>query len=166
MLIQCRDVLIEGCTFQNILNGTFLIHSISDIFAEGIVPRNVVIKNNKFMANRSGDVRAYTSGPDGRLPNTITGIEVTNNFFYRGSAVSVGLESVGSSTVANNFVYEIQESVTDVIYIDDSQDILVEGNYILGSSSNEELDPILVKKDKTSNITLKDNVIDISEPQD
>ncbi len=156
MLIQCRGVEISNCTFQNIVHGAIQILSVADIFAEGIMPRDVVVKNNKFLGNAIEDVHIFTWGRGGTTPGTITDVRVENNFFsgtgqypvdiLGGGDIAVesnlfsGIRAVRSSviirkslaiSVKNNLSLPARASGYKTVNADDTaQNITTEGNYI------------------------------------
>jgi hypothetical protein len=163
MLIQCRDVEISGCTFQNILHGPLMIHSTADHFAEGIMPKNVVIKNNKFLNNTSADINVFTNGPDGAVANTIMGVEVSNNFFYQSHSRPINYKSVGDAKITNNFIYNFSKSLSYVIYVQVSENVEVSKNFIKGEANDPNFEAALTDKDTTSNITIKQNIQDVTK---
>lgn len=111
ILAQVQDSEISNCSFVNVVHGPLMIHSAQDVFSEAIVPRDIVIKNCKFLYNNSarglnGDVAAFRHG--GTLAaGTITGIKVENNFFYKSSYSGVYLCATGESEIKNNLFYDI-----------------------------------------------------------
>lgn len=174
MLIQCRDILIEGCTFQNVINGTMLIHSVADVFAEGIVPRNIVIRNNKFLDNYDCDIYVYTKGSEGSVAGTITGVEISNNFFWSnenepgysgwwyGNGAKICYKSAGDSKITNNFFYYFNER-SKILDIRLSENITVSDNYAKGTATDDNFKFVAVKESNTTNIVQNNNVLDIIE---
>jgi hypothetical protein len=161
MLIQCRDVVIEGCTFQNIIHGVLNIFSVADSFAEGIMPRNVVVRNNKFFHNSSSDVNVFTNGPSGAVSNTITGVEVYNNFFWQSQGRPITFKSAGSSKATNNFIYEFRSSLDSAIYVYISENIEISKNYIKGPITNADFEAVKLDGSSTTNIENKHNMKDV-----
>ncbi|MBQ9151498.1 MAG: right-handed parallel beta-helix repeat-containing protein, partial [Clostridia bacterium] len=134
-LIQCREVTIRNCTFQNICHGAIQVLSVADIFAEGIMPRNVTIEKNKFINNNVTDVNIFTWGPNGTASGTIQDVHVLHNFFYGSGADSVHLLGAGKSSVENNFFCGGR---SDSIRIATSEEITVTGNYTLRDKSGRK----------------------------
>ncbi len=130
MLIQCRGVEISNCTFQNIVHGAIQILSVADIFAEGIMPRDVVVKNNKFLGNSIEDVHIFTWGRGGTTPGTIRNVTVQNNFFSGTGYYPVDILGGGAITVQNNLFSDIRAVKRSVI-IRTSTDITVKDNLSL-----------------------------------
>ncbi len=130
MLIQCRGVEISNCTFQNIIHGAIQILSVADIFAEGIMPRDVVVANNKFLDNSIEDVHIFTWGRAGTTPGTIRNVTVENNFFSGTGKYPVDILGGGEITVANNLFSNIRGVKRSVI-IRQSIDIIVKDNLSL-----------------------------------
>lgn len=104
MLIQCRGVEISNCTFRNIVHGAIQILSVADMFAEGVMPRDVVVKNNKFLGNAIEDVHIFTWGRGGTTSGTITGVTVENNYFSFESTTAYPVDILGGGdiTVSDN----------------------------------------------------------------
>lgn len=163
MLIQCRDIEISGCTFQNILHGPLMIFSQADHFAEGVMPRNVVIKNNKFLHNSSTDVNVFTNGPEGAVANTITGVEVSNNFFFESQSRPITYKSAGASKITNNFIYNFRAGLDSAIYVYVSEGVEISKNFVKGNISNPDFEGVKVNKDSTQDITTKTNVVDVTK---
>lgn len=152
-LIQCREVTVRNCTFQNILHGAIQVHSVADIFAEGIMPRNVTIENNKFITNNVTDVHVFTWGPSGTTSGTITGVNVRHNFFCDSGSNSVHLLGVGQSSVKDNF---FSGGRSNSVHISTSQEIEVTGNLTLRSKSSDK-SAFSVTEDVKA-LTLKENI--------
>ena len=107
ILAQVRNSQITNNTFLNVVHGAISVHSVMDIFAEAIVPRDFVISGNKFIRNNTGrglagDVAVFCSGTGGTTAGTITGIEVFNNFFYGGNNAGVSFTGTGDCLIRNN----------------------------------------------------------------
>ncbi len=134
MLIQCRGVEISNCTFQNIVHGAIQILSVADIFAEGIMPRDVVVKNNKFLGNSIEDVHIFTWGRGGTTPGTIRNVTVENNFFSGTGRYPVDILGGGDITVEGNLFSGIRGVKSSVI-IRTSTDITVKNNFSLPARS-------------------------------
>lgn len=106
MLVQCRDSVIKGNTFRNIMHGTICIFTIRDSFNEGICPNNVQVINNKFLGGTAG-VIFYNYGTSGvGTPGTLKNMKVDNNFFY-GTTATVDIKNTADSSVSNNLFYNI-----------------------------------------------------------
>ncbi len=130
MLIQCRGVEISNCTFKDIVHGAIQILSVADIFAEGIMPRDVVVKDNKFLGNSIEDVHIFTWGRGGTTPGTIRNVTVQNNFFHGTGYYPVDILGGGDITVANNLFSDIR-GVKRSVLIRTSTDITVKDNLSL-----------------------------------
>ncbi len=130
MLIQCRDVEISNCTFRNIVHGAIQILSVADVFAEGIMPRDVVVKNNKFLGNAIEDVHIFTWGRGGTTPGTIRNVTVTNNYFGGTGAYPVDILGGGAITVEANLFAPVR-GVRSAVMVRKSLDITVRNNLSL-----------------------------------
>ncbi len=155
MLIQCRDVEISNCTFQNIVHGAIQILSVADIFAEGIMPRDVVVKNNKFLGNAIEDVHIFTWGRGGTTSGTITGVTVTNNYFYGTGKYPVDILGAGDCAVTGNLFYD--HAVRNAVLIRTSERITVTNNLSLPARAAGYK---TVNTDRTATaVTVTDNYI-------
>ncbi len=163
MLIQCRDIVIDGCTFQNIIHTSLQIFSAADHFAEGIMPKNVVIKNNKFMHNGSGDVSVFTSGPEGAVSGTIIGVETSNNFFFESQGRPISYGSAGASKITDNFIYNFRASLDSAINVYTSENVEILKNFVKGDYSNVEFEALKIDGKSTENITNKNNILNVKK---
>jgi len=127
MLIQCREVTVRNCTFRNILHGAIQILSVADVFAEGIMPRNITVANNKFLNNTSTDVNIFTWGPKGATSGTITGVQINHNFFSGSQSYAVEMLGVGQSSVGGNLFHDVNGG--QAVYIRISEGISITDNY-------------------------------------
>ncbi len=127
MLIQCREVLIKNCTFRNVLHGAIQILSVADIFAEGIMPRNVTVTNCKFLNNTVTDVDIFTWGPAGTSSGTITGVNVVHNFFFNSGSFAVHMLGAGQSTVTGNLFCDVNRG--KAVHLQTSEGITLSDNY-------------------------------------
>ncbi len=115
ILAQVRNSEISGCTIYNVVHGGISLHSTMDIFSEAILPRDFVIKNNKFINNNQGyglggEVAVFCSGTGGTAAGAITGVSVTNNFFCDSSREGVSFTGTGDCSVKNNLFYDVCRS--------------------------------------------------------
>lgn len=120
VLAQFRNSRICNNAFINVLHGAIMVHSVADAFKEAIVPRDIEISGNKFIANNglsglSGDVYAAVWGQNGEtVSGTITGISIKNNFFYGSTQSGVYMRGGGKSEICNNFYYDICRKAGDI----------------------------------------------------
>jgi hypothetical protein len=115
ILAQFRDSTIRNCAFYNILHGPLMVHAAFDVFAEAIVPQNIVIENNKFINNNqarglSGDVSVFRHGGQ-IVSNTIRDITIENNYFYQSSYHAVFLRGTGGVDILNNVFQDVARLV-------------------------------------------------------
>ena len=143
ILLQTRDSVITGNTFQNIIHGPISIHSAMDIFAEALVPGNVTVSNNKFINNNaayglSGDVAIFTKGTEGSGgAGVINNITVTNNFFYNSARTGVFFSSSGNSTISYNLLCKTGAVSSEKysIYVGTSENVTIKGNCAVRTGS-------------------------------
>lgn len=175
ILVQVRDALIENNTFSAIGHGAISLHSSLDQFNEATMPKNAVIRNNKFMNNGfytedalRGDISAYAITASGEVapPETITGIRITNNFFYQSGKTGISLRGAGTaeSFVKDNLFYNCARYVYDddgmkcCVELNNVSNLSIEGNYSEYTGSDELYSGIITAGlTDTDTIALKDN---------
>ena len=108
-LVQCRDVTITNNVFANFVHGGIIIHSVRDVYGEGMVPKNVTIKNNKFFNNYDSDIIVQSWGTQKSSPGIITGIVIENNFFAHTQNCPINVKTAGGAIIKNNMFYNICE---------------------------------------------------------
>ncbi len=106
MLVQCRDSVIKGNTFRNVMHGTICIFTIRDSFNEGICPNNIQVINNKFLGGTAGVIFYNYGESQAGTPGTLKNMKVNNNFFY-GTTATVDIKYTADSSVCNNLFYNI-----------------------------------------------------------
>lgn len=171
MLIQVRDAVIANNTFMNIAHGTFNIHSeIVMNYFECIMPRNITIKNNKFINNSyyapsGGDIQVFVYGRDGNYASAdcVTGIEIENNFFTKVQGSAVSLACVSDSSVKNNLFYNCPRVATKdtdcTIRLINCADTVIRGNYNMYDIGSENYSPVKAAGTTNPNlIPLGDNI--------
>lgn len=103
LLIQCRRVTLENCSFRNICHGAIQIFSVPSSFGEGIMPGDVTVRNNKFFGCDAVDVNVFSwSASGGTAPDVIRNVEITNNYFSASVTYPVQISTGGQITVAHN----------------------------------------------------------------
>ncbi len=138
ILVQVRDSKIINSSFYNIIHGPIMMHAAFDVFAEAIVPKNVVIENNKFFNNNqshglSGDISVFRHGGD-IVRSTITDIVINNNYFYQSSYNSIYLLGTGRISITDNVFHDVsikssgENSANSAININIVSDTLISGN--------------------------------------
>ncbi len=182
MLIQCRDALLENNTFQNIACGTMMITTeFYNDFNEAMVPRNITIRNNKYMNNNNfhrnrmyGDVSVFVKGKDQIFApaGTIKGISVTNNLIMQNGNHAVAFYGVGQSEIKNNFLYDCTTSCSNndttlnyIVGLTNAADVAISGNYNVTVSSTAEGIGCAGSTDQKK-VTLQNNVNLNFEQQD
>lgn len=109
LLIQTQDVLIENCVFSAVQHGPVLIQADLNGSIEGVIPKDVTIRNCKFYNNSAYaladiTVAAYVNGGYGKA-GTIQNIAIENNFFAYGRSSVLDLKGVSGLSFKNNYVY-------------------------------------------------------------
>lgn len=112
-LVQCRDVTITNNVFANFVHGGIIIHSVRDIYGEGMVPKNVTIKNNKFFNNFDSDICVQSWGTAKSSPGIITGIVIENNFFAYSQSCPMNIKTAGGAIIKHNMFYNACEGVEE-----------------------------------------------------
>lgn len=131
ILLQGRDSVIENCTFQNVVMGAVQVLSVNDQFREAIVPANIVMKDNKFLSNRSGDISVFAYGSSGAVPGTIFNVDIENNYFYNGKGLPVNIRACKDVDIQNNlFEYDYNNN-SAIVTIDQTDSINVLNNMLV-----------------------------------
>lgn len=177
ILVQTRGAVISNNTFQNVGHGAVMLHSSLDVFNEATLPRDMTVKNNKFLNNGylltdalRGDVAVFAYaeaavvGPSG----TITGTVIENNYFTRGGEAGISLRGAGGGAEQTRIKNNLFNNVSEVsssenteccIELDNTCGITVEGNYNRNTSGSETFSGIVTAgRSEPQYITLKDNV--------
>lgn len=132
LLIQVRNVLIENCTFQNIVHDTLQILSVPSSFGEGIVPRNVTVRNNKFITCNQSHINLFSWAPSGgKSAGTIRDVYVTNNYFYNSISPSIQISTGGDLNIHNNLfdtIGSVQANNRYNIWVSVSEDVVIRDN--------------------------------------
>ena len=137
MLIQTRDVILEGCLFENCSGAA--IHVASDInyWHEGIGVRDLVIRNNRFIgcnygaARRGAVVDIFSEIAGGKIapPGVHRGISLTGNRFVNPEGSAIHLNSADGVTItANEFVGPSDAA----IFVNHSRNVRITGNVLTG----------------------------------
>lgn len=167
ILIQSRDVVVENNLFSNIVHGAIMLIADDVQFHESLAPKNVVIRNNKFLRNsigtQYGDIDAFvwTSDGNGAL-GAVSDIEISNNFFGESYNAAISLRRVADFNIEGNTFYRpgtknvVVESNT-ALYVEKSDGINVEKNRCV-SDSDTDFKSITVNGQLSSTaLTLTDN---------
>lgn len=159
ILAQSQNTEISNCAFVNVIHGPIMLNSAFDIFGEGIIPKNVMIKNNKFISNNQGfgleaDISAFRYG--GQIkPSTIKEIKIQNNFFTKSSGYGVSLHSCADSEVKNNLFFNIAQNKADAnkssVYIDISSGTKIMDNCTIFTKKPENF-KFLFEKNSTGTV--------------
>lgn len=161
MLVQCREVEISNCTFQNIAQGPIQIFSVMNQFNEGIMPRNVVVKNNKFIGNARHDIGVFVWGTGGTVKEgVLKGVTITNNYFANCyDQTPVWLLGAAETTVSDNLYYNVGSGIDphsddySIMIIKDCTKITVNNNFIYFDSEAKGFEAI--RKTGNNNVDVK-----------
>jgi hypothetical protein len=149
-LIQCRDTKIINSTYFNISQSALLIHSSYDQYGEAIMPKNVLVENNKFL-NCNSKQQIYTTiqimthnGSGGTTTGTLTDVHVNNNFFGVSGGGAVTFYGAGDSSCTNNLMYNLDRvQDNDLGLLDNcaigivcSSNITLKNNYVYITGAN------------------------------
>ena len=132
ILVQCRESIITGNTFWNIMHGVLCIYTIRDSCCEGICPKGIRVCYNKFI-NNSG-IHTYNYGYSGTgTPGVLRNIDIYENFFTNYNS-PVGMNYTGDSSVYNNLFYNVGVGATspdtaNAIMASNSLNVKIYGNY-------------------------------------
>lgn len=172
ILLQSRNSSIENCAFYNIVHGAVSIHSVLDIFAEALVPRDVSVKNNKFINNNAGfglegDVSVFAYGSSAKpCVGAIKRIKIENNFIYGCAQAGVSFMSCGDCYAENNLFFDIgkkrsSDKLFAAVRVVASEGIYVKRNCAVLTGNEPEF--ALIKEDdgKVRKINQSGNIIKI-----
>ena len=131
MLLQTREIEISNCTFANIIHGPMQIFSVRNEYKEGMMPKDVLIKNNKYLSNAGGDINVFVQGSSGSVPvGVIKNVRAENNFIYGAANASISYSGAGgTSTIKNNLV-----AYSGNISISYSTGVTIAGNTVVDTS--------------------------------
>ena len=137
MLIQTRDVILEGCLFENCSGAA--IHVASDInyWHEGIGAADLVIRDNRFIGCNYGAARRvsvldiFAELPGGRiaLPGVHRGIEVVGNIFVKPEGSAIYVHSSDGVVILDN---KFSEPGATAIFVNYSRNVRVTDNVLIG----------------------------------
>lgn len=169
LLIQCRRVTIENCSFRNICHGAIQIFSVPSSFGEGIMPGDVTVRNNKFFGCDAVDVNVFSwSASGGTASDVIRNVEITNNYFSASVTYPVQISTGGQITVAHNLFDRVCPRPTGqrcAIRVTCSRDVSLLDNYVISAAKHFDVyNERELGRDKTSeNIVADGNLL--VEPQ-
>jgi hypothetical protein len=164
ILVQMRDSVITNCAFYNVLHGTLLIFGAQDVFAEGVIPKNITVENNKFFRNLSPDINVVFYGA-GSAPGVINGIVARNNLFCQTGYASVHYLCAGDGEVSNNLFYEpgrVQRNNGPFVAVtlNTSKNIRVRDNLTLVSPSERAFENVRQEVNATEGMIIENNLVE------
>lgn len=140
LLCQTRNAIIENNTFSNILHGAILLITEVNDFHESISPKNIQIKNNKFVDNNQfaeADITAVAYGKNFSIgnPGVISNINIENNFMAYSRNSAIALKGVSDVNILNNYIYSpamrpLCGGTNSALLIQNVKDITINNNYI------------------------------------
>jgi hypothetical protein len=159
MLLQTRNIEIPNCTFMNIVHGPLQIFSVYNEFMEGIMPRDVVVKDCKFLNNCGVDVNVFVWGRNGGIAQgVLKNVRTENNFFYGSVDDTIIYSGAGNCSIKNNLIayskksrpvniqYSSTITASDNVVVDISQKSLCNlGNGNSGITQNSNTSTVLSK---------------------
>ena len=160
ILVQFRDSVIENSAFYNIIHGPVMVHAAFDVFAEAVVPKNITIRNSKFINNNqgrglNGDISVFRYG--GQIfDNTIVNILIENNYFYQSNYAAVHLLGTGEITVRNNVFHDVSTKISGsnsyntAIHINTVIDTTIAGNLVYMSQVKASFTFLYATADKNT----------------
>lgn len=173
VLIQVRDAVISDNAFVNVGHGSMQIASSLDIYNETTVPRNITVKNNKFINNGyllseglRGDISCFAIGSEAVVApaGTVKDITIENNYFSNSGNASISLRGVGESTVKDNLFYNsarvfAYDSLECCIELNNCAGVTIEGNYNYNTNDSDTFSGIVTAgMTKESDILLSGNI--------
>lgn len=170
ILLQARNSIIKNNAFYNILHGPIMIHAAKDIFSEAVVPRNIVVENNKFFNNNGqkgtrSDISIFRSG-GAIVENVIQNVIVRNNYISNSSENAIFLNGVGDIKVDSNLINQPairtsgKKGNNSAIYVNNAVDVTISNIYI--HQEKDKQDYTHVFYENANNLVVRD-IINLSE---
>jgi hypothetical protein len=139
MLIQTRDVILEGCLFENCSGSAIHVASDVNYWHEGIGVRDMVIRNNKFIgcnygaARRAAVVDVFSELSGGKIApaGVHRGIEVTGNIFTKPEGSAIYIHSSDGVVIRDN---KFVEPSGAAVFVDHSRNVRLTGNTLSGGA--------------------------------
>lgn len=161
ILVQCRHSEISNCTFRNVLMGAVKLLGVGDSNAEGIIPQNVVVKDNKFLTCKGVDFEIMSFGTGNKITTgAINKVELANNLFYNPRSLAINLQGAGETNMHNNFFSYDSMICNIMIQTQYAKDIIIKDN-VCNLDNNRRLDEIqfVTQLKETSNFTMENNLV-------
>jgi parallel beta-helix repeat protein len=144
MLIQIRDAVVEGCTFEDVTSAGVLIITETVHFYESIPARHVVLRNNTFehcnygaaMARGVISIEGITPGwKDAPLPGVFRDITIENNTINRSDNAGIFMTGTDTALIRGNTILGVCDKPTHkrssaAIHIESSRNVRIEGNQV------------------------------------
>jgi hypothetical protein len=168
LLCQTRNVLIENNAFSNVLQGPISLLSEVNIFNESTAPKDVVIRNNKFINNNqyaTADIEAAAYGPGFSIgsPAAISGITIENNFFAYSKNAAMAFKGASKIKINGNLIYNpatnpSEGKTNSAILLENVRNLTVTKNKIYGGTQFGYRSVFLSGGVEANTITLSDNI--------
>lgn len=144
LLCQTRNVLIENNAFSNVLQGPISLLSEVNNFNESTAPKDVMIRNNKFINNNqyaTADIEAAAYGPGFSIgsPAAISGITIENNFFAYSKNAAMAFKGASKIFIKGNLIYNpatnpSEGKTNSAILLENVKTITITKNKIYGGT--------------------------------
>lgn len=151
-LLQNRDVVVDGCRFQNVTSGGIWVLTETVYFYESIGSRNVTVRNCTFdNCNYGGPLAegvlcAYAvieGWKEPPKPGIHKHILFENNTIRQADNSAIYVSGTEDITIRNNTIegacdMPTKEQCHSAIYVRSSSDVVVEGNTVLPEKQGSE----------------------------
>jgi hypothetical protein len=168
LLCQTRNVLIENNAFSNVLQGPISLLSEVNIFNESTAPKDVIIRNNKFINNNqyaTADIEAAAYGPGFSIgsPGAISNINIENNFFAYSKNAAMAFKGASKITIKGNLIYNpatnpAEGKTNTAILLENVRTLSITKNKIYGGTQFGYRSVFLSGGVEANTITLSDNI--------
>ena len=151
ILLQTEHAVLRNNAFFNVGHGSIVITTEAAQFNEAIVPRDILVENNKLVGcNSMGSgissdisVSAYGQGWSAVPAGTIQQIVMRNNFIANTSKRAISITSSTDVNISDNCIYNparnpLQKQNDCAISLSTSDALTIERNYVSNNSASED----------------------------
>lgn len=145
IVVQTRNVEISNNCFSYIMHGAIMLISEVNVWNESIAPRDVVIKNNKFVNNSAfaqADIDSTAFGPGFSVgsPKTIRNLTIENNFFAYSANSAMSFRGASNIKIKNNLIYNpalspINGRANCAVFLENASDLVFDTNKVYGGTN-------------------------------
>lgn len=168
LLCQTRNVLIENNAFSNVMQGPISLLSEVNNFNECTAPKDVMIRNNKFINNNqyaTADIESAAYGPGFSVgsPSAISNLTIENNFFAYSKNSALAFKGASNINLRGNLIYNpatrpSEGKTNSAILLENVKGLNLTGNKIFGGTKFGYRSVFLLGGVDVNTITLDGNI--------